>query len=253
VSDKAADFQEAKKLAVHIKESLRERTELTCSIGIAANKMLAKMASDMDKPDGLMIINPQNAKSMIGAMDVNAIPKIGPKTKSHLQMLGVKSVGDLAKVDLFKLIEEFGKKAATYMHDAANGIDYEPVVNRHQRNQISRIKTLKTDLTESSQMQNDLYELCQSVHEKLITNKLFFKTATIILILDNLDNLSRSKSLRLHSDDLEILHSTAKSLLKDAIIQMPAERKIRRLGIKLSTLTNSIGQNTIAQFMTGER
>ncbi len=110
VSERAGSFDAAKSLAQDIKQNVKKHVNLTCSIGVAPNKMLAKIASDLHKPDGLTVIMPGNAAGFIAGMDVGRIPGIGPKTSERLGDLGIKTIGDLAKFDLFRLIEEFGKK-----------------------------------------------------------------------------------------------------------------------------------------------
>src|SRR5581483_3920719 len=248
VSERAADFEEARNLARSIKNDVKKQTQLTCSIGVAPNKMLAKIASDLNKPDGLTVIAPERIAELFAGMDADRIPGIGPKTRERLAELGVKTIGNLAAFDLFKLIEEFGKKTATYMHNASHGIDDEPVVESGEKQQIGRIVTLKSDSTESAEMYPDLYEICQSVFQKVNAKKLSFKTVGILLILDNLDSVTRSKSLKVHSSNFELLHSTARSVLDEAMAAA-GRAKVRRLGVRLSDLQSSAGQNTMLDFM----
>jgi DNA polymerase IV (DinB-like DNA polymerase) len=248
VSERAGSFEAAKNLAQDIKNDVKANVRLTCSIGVAANKMLAKIASDMHKPDGLTVIEPGGVAASIAGMDVDKIPGIGPKTSERLQELGVKTIGDLAKFDLFRLIEEFGKKTATYMYNASRGIDDEQVVESGEKQQIMRIATLKSNATSSAEMQADLYELCRSVFQTAADRRLSFKVVGILLILDNLDNITRSKSLKVHSSSFELLHSAAKSILEEAMGEAGAV-KVRRLGVRLSDLQSSAGQNTMLDFM----
>lgn len=248
VSERADGFGAAASLARDIKNDVKRQSKLTCSIGIAPNKMLAKIASDLHKPDGLTVIEPGNAAEAIADMDAGKIPGIGPKTSERLEELGVKTIGDLALLDLFRLIGEFGKKAGTYMHNAARGIDEEPVTESGERQQIMRIATLKSDATGSAEMHPDLYELCHSVFQTATGKRLSFKTVGILLILDNLDNVTRSRSLKVHSTNFESLHSTAKSLLDEAMKES-GPVKVRRLGVRLSELQSSEGQNTMLDFM----
>jgi DNA polymerase IV (DinB-like DNA polymerase) len=248
VSDRAGSFGAARNLAQDIKNDVKKQTQLTCSIGVAPNKMLAKIASDLHKPDGLTVIEPGSAAASIADMDVGRIPRIGPRTSERLQELGVKTINDLAGFDLFRLIEEFGKKTAIYMHNASRGIDDEPVVESGERQQIMRIVTLKSNATGSAEMHPDLYELCQSVFQTATDRRLSFKTVGILLILDNLDNITRSKSLKVHSSNFESLHSTAMSILDEVMGQAGAV-KVRRLGVRLSDLQSTAGQNTMLDFM----
>lgn len=248
VSQRAGSFEAAKSLAQEIKNDVKTNVQLTCSVGVAPNKMLAKIASDLHKPDGLTAIEPGTAAASIAGMDVGKIPGIGPKTSERLQELGVKMIGDLAKFDLFRLIEEFGRKTATYMHNASRGIDYEPVIESGGKQQIMRIATLKSNATSSAEMHSDLYELCQSVFQTAADKRLSFKTVGILLILDNLDNITRSKSLKVHSSNFESLHSAARSILDEAMGEA-APVKVRRLGVRLSDLQSSAGQNTMLDFI----
>jgi DNA polymerase IV (DinB-like DNA polymerase) len=249
VSERAGTFEVARSLAQQIKDGVKKKTQLTCSIGVAPNKLLAKIASDLHKPDGLTVIEPGSAAASIAGMDAGKVPGIGPKTSERLQELGISTIGDLARFDLFRLIEEFGKKTATYMHNASRGIDDEPVVESGERQQIMRIATLKSNATDSTKMYPDLYELSQSVFQTAVGRKMSFKTIGILLILDNLDNITRSKSLKVHSGNFESLHSTAKSILDEAM-RDAGPVKVRRLGVRLSDLQSSAGQNTMLDFMS---
>jgi len=248
VSQRAGSFEAAKSLAQEIKNEVKTNVQLTCSVGVAPNKILAKIASDLHKPDGLTVIERGSAAASIAGMDVGKIPGIGPKTSERLQELGVKMIGDLAKFDLFRLIEEFGRKTATYMHNASRGIDYEPVIESGGKQQIMRIATLKSNATSSAEMHSDLYELCQSVFQTATDKRLSFKTVGILLILDNLDNITRSKSLKVHSSNFESLHSAARSILDEAMGEA-GPVKVRRLGVRLSDLQSSAGQNTMLDFI----
>ena len=247
VSERAGSFKAAANLARDIKNDMRRQTQLTCSIGVAPNRMLAKIASDMHKPDGLIVIEPENAAKTIADMDAAKIPGIGPKTSQRLEELGVKIIGDLAGFDLFKLIEEFGKKTATYMHNAAKGIDEEPVVESGEKQQIMRIVTLKKDATSSAEMQQDLYDICKSVFQTVTEKKISFRTVGILLILGNLDNVTKSKTLKTHSNSFESLHLATRSLLDEAM--QAGSIEVRRLGVRLSDLHSSEGQNTMLDFM----
>ncbi|HEV8404656.1 MAG TPA: DNA polymerase IV [Nitrososphaera sp.] len=248
VSERAGSLDSAKSLAQAIKNDVKSQAQLTCSIGVAPNKMLAKIASDLHKPDGLTVIEPGNAAEFIASMDVGRIPSIGPKTSERLGELGVKIIGDLAKFDLFRLIEEFGKKTGTYMHNASQGVDNEPVVESGEKQQIMRITTLKKDATSSAEMLSDLHEICKSVFQTANDRRMTFKTVGILLVLDNLDNITRSKSLKVHSSNFESVHYTTKLILDEAMREA-GPIKVRRLGVRLSDLQRSIGQNKILDFM----
>jgi DNA polymerase IV (DinB-like DNA polymerase) len=248
VSERSGSFEAAPGLAQEIKDDVKRQAHITCSVGVAPNKLLAKIASDLRKPDGLTVIEPASAAESIAGMEAAKIPGIGPKTSERLEELGVKTVGDLARFDLFRLIEEFGKKAATHMHNAAKGMDDEAVEESGERQQIMRIATLKSDASTSAEMYPDLNELCQSIFQTAAGKKLSFKTVGVLLILDNLDNVTKSKSLKVHSSSFEPLHAAAKSALDEAM-KGAGSIKVRRLGVRLSDLQSSEGQNTMLDFM----
>lgn len=252
VSERVGTFETARNLAQEIKNDVKKQVRMSCSIGVAPNKMLAKIASDLHKPEGLTVIEPGSAAESIAGMEAKTIPGIGPKTSERLGELGVKTIGDLALFDLFKLMEEFGKKTATYMHNAARGIDDEPVVESGGKHQIMRIATLKTDATGAAEMQPELLDLCQSVFQAAAEKRLSFRTVGIILILDNLNNVTRSKSLKFHSSSFESLHLAARSILDEAMKEVGSV-KVRRLGVRLSDLQSSEGQNTMIDFMSPDR
>lgn len=247
-SESVDSFKAAARFAQEIKDGVKRQARITCSVGVAPNKLLAKMASDLRKPDGLTVMEPASAAEKIAGMEAARIPGIGPKTSERLEELGVKTIGDLASFDRFRLIEEFGKKAAAHMHNAAKGIDDEPVAESGERQQIMRIATLKSDAASSAEMYPALYELCKSIFQSATDKRLSFKTVGILLILDNLDNITRSKSLKVHSSSLEPLHVAARSILDEAMKEA-GQIKVRRLGVRLSDFQSSEGQNTMLDFM----
>jgi DNA polymerase IV (archaeal DinB-like DNA polymerase) len=241
------DFDRAENLARQIKDEVKRVAQISCSVGVAPSKMLAKIASDLRKPDNLTVIRPEEAKKFVSSLNVDRIPGIGPKTRSRLADLDVETAGDLAAFDIYRLIEEFGKKNATYMHNAAKGIDDSPVrESGWKHKQIMRIATLKQDATSAIQMYNDLEEICKSVYESVAKKNLAFKSVGIILILSNLDTVTRSKTLKSHVLAFGVLVSTARAILDEAVTEGP---KVRRLGVKVSDFQDSSGQETLFDFM----
>jgi len=244
-----SDFGEAKELARELKNSIKKETGLTCSIGIASNKLLAKIASNFQKPDGLTVILPEQVTDFISKCDLNKIPGIGNKTRERLSEMGVRTISELSRLDSFKLSDVFGKKTAIYLHDAARGIDNERVKSHDSTKQIGRISTLKSDATQSSEMYDLLQDICRSVHKMIIDRNVAFKNIAILLILDTLANMTRSKSLKVYSTDLNELYLTAKLILNETMDNNDREIKVRRLGVKVSDLKDNLGQNTMSDFI----
>lgn len=249
VTDKvAADYIKANELANSLKKQIRKETGLTCSVGIAPNKLIAKIASDFYKPDGMTMVQPAEAKNFIAKCDVEKIPRIGPKTSAKLFEMGIRTADQLSAFGLFRLIDVFGKRYATYLYKAAQGIDDEPVKSRGSAKQIGRIITLKRDISQASEIDEELQYICKSVHEMALDQNLYFRNIGIVLILNDLDNISRSKSLKIHSADFDELYSTVKLVLNETLNDNP-NLKVRRLGVKISDLKANEGQNTMLNFL----
>jgi DNA polymerase IV (DinB-like DNA polymerase) len=249
VTEKADfDFAKAKELANNLKKQIRKETQLTCSIGIAPNKMIAKIASDFQKPDGMTIVEPDEAKYFISNCNVDKIPGIGPKTSAKLLEMGIRTGGELSAFGLFRLIDAFGKKYATYLYNSAQGIDNQPIKSRGLAKQIGRIITLKKDISQTSEIEDELEYICKSVYKMALDQNVLFRNIGILLILNDLDNISRSKSLKTHSRDFNELYSSVKSILNVTLNNCP-NIKVRRLGIKLSDLKDNEGQNTMLNFI----
>ena len=248
VTDKVgSDFMKAKELARTLKKHIRKEIGLTCSLGIAPNKLIAKIASDFHKPDGMTMVQVAEARNFISKCDVDKIPGIGPKTSAKLLEMGIRTGDQLSGFGLFRLIDTFGKSSATYLYKAAQGIDDEPIKSRGSAKQIGRIITLKSDVSQASDIETELQYICRSVHKKALDRNVYFKNIGIILILNDLNNITRSKSLKTHSADFDELYSTVKLILNETLNYNP-NLKVRRLGIKLSELKDNKGQDTMLNF-----
>jgi DNA polymerase IV (archaeal DinB-like DNA polymerase) len=206
-----SDFSRARTIADFIKKEIKVSTNLTCSIGVGPNKLIAKIASNLQKPDAITIINPQEVKAFIARCDIEDIPGIGPKNRIKLESLGIESVSHLAKFDLFRLKELFGYKIATYLQDAAHGIDDTPI-RPHVSKQIGRIVTLKNDITTNENIFPILSSLSSLVYDTLMKRKLSFKTITVRIVLHDLRQVTCSRNLKLSSTSLEELQNIARSL-----------------------------------------
>ncbi len=233
VSEKTSgDFTEAKKLALTIKEDVKVQQGLTCSIGVGPNKLVAKIAADIQKPDGLTIITPDQVRSFLASLPVESLIGVGVKTKEKMHALNINTIDELAKHDVQKLIEAFGKSAGTYFHNASLGIDDDPVQERGETESISRISTLKTDTNELDIILNRAYQLCDEIHSDLAQRKLSFRTVGITTIMTDLSPRNRSKSFETPTNDLILLKETVKELFQKFLGE--SDLKVRRIGVKIS-------------------
>ena len=232
-------YEEATELAKRIKNEILTNHSLTCSIGIGPNKVIAKVASDAHKPDGLTVIEPGRVLEFLSPLPVDRLIGVGLKTTQKMRALGVTTIGDLAKLDVQRLVKIFGRKLGLYFHNAAAGIDGEPVQERAGATSISRISTLKEDTRKLILITENTDRLCEEIKAELDQNGLVFRTVTAIAIMKDLSVRSRSKSLD-NTNRLEVLQETVKELFERYLAESTLE--IRRAGVKVSGLSK-VGKN----------
>jgi len=228
-------FDAAKTLAIEIKESIRAQKKLTCSIGVGPNKLVAKIAADFQKPNGLTIVTPDQVKSFLAPLPIGDLIGVGIKTKEKMQTLGINTVGDLAQRDVQRLVEIFGKSQGTYFHYASMGMDNEPVAEKGETESISRIATLKEDTMELEAIIDKTNQLCDDVYADLSRRKLGFRTIGIIAILTDLSGHTRSITFEDPKDDLAFLKQKIKELIEKFLPE--SKLRVRRVGVKVSGLT----------------
>ena len=229
------NYHTAKELASTIKHDVLTQQKLTCSIGIGPNKLVAKIAADIQKPDGLTAVRPGEVKSFLSPLPVRRLVGVGKKTENKLETLGVRTVGQLAKFDVQRLIEVFGRKLGAYFHNASMGIDDEPVQEKSEPESLSRISTLKEDTRDLDIILNKAYELCDEVHVRLLHRGLVYRSVNIYVVASDLSVHSRSKTFENPTSDLEKFKKTVKELYEKFLSE--SEVEARRLGVKVSNLS----------------
>lgn len=240
------DFDRASHLAQQVKNSLRDKLKLSCSIGVAPNKLIAKIASDFKKPDGLTTISREKVDEFLDPLKIRAIPGIGKKTEERLVQMNFETIKDLKKLDVFTLNKEFGRKNGTYIFNAVRGIDNELVKERESSIQFSKIITLKKDSKDYQFLAENLKEICKELHEVVQKNNRMFKSVGIQFINSDLTNKTKSRMLKNHTESLEELQKNAEQLLKEAVVDQ--KNLIRRLGVKVSELSEIRGQSDITRY-----
>ena len=240
------DFNKATHLAQQIKNTIRDKIKLSCSIGISPNKLISKIASDFQKPDGLTVVSPEKVKAFLEGLKIRAIPGIGKKTEEKFLEMKLETIQDLKKIDIFTLNKYFGRKTGTYIYNSVRGIDNEPVKEREARIQYSKITTLKKDSKDYEFLSENISELCKEVYEVVKKNNQMFKSVGIHLVQSDLSNKSKSRMLRSPTSKIEELEKTADQLLKEALENQTTT--IRRLGVKVSELSEIQGQSDITSY-----
>src|SRR3990170_2436688 len=178
VSSRVKDYEEAKRLAHEIKREIYEKEKLTCSIGVGPNKLIAKMASDFQKPDGLTVVKEDEVEQFLAPLPVRKLLWVGRKTEAKLKGIGVNTIGDLASFDPAVLSEMFGVMGMQ-MYLMAHGIDKSEVEERTEVKSISHETTFEEDEGDPNVVLAALDELSEEVCKEAVSQNLFFKTVTI--------------------------------------------------------------------------
>jgi DNA polymerase-4 len=226
----------AQALAESIKAAVRAATGLSSSIGLAPNKLLAKIASDLDKPDGITIVTAADVASRIWPLPPRKINGIGPKASARLEGLGIRTIGELAHADPQWLVQNFGRHYGIWMHEVANGRDERPVVTQSEPQSISRETTLDRDLDavrDRAELSQIFTELCVHVAEDLRRAGYVGRTIGLKLRFDNFRTVTRDRTIDAPTQDARAIRHAAGECLK----RVALERRIRLLGVKVAALT----------------
>jgi DNA polymerase IV len=232
-------------LARLIQRAIFERTGLTCSIGVAPNKLIAKMASEFDKPNGISILYEEDVKTKIWPLPVRKINGIGPKAEVKLTKLHLHTIGDIAAQDPEWLIDNFGKSYGAWMHDAAWGRDERPVVTESEPVSMSRETTFDRDLhavRDRAELGTIFTELCTQVAGDLKRKGYVGKTIGIKLRYDDFKIATRDQTIDHFTSDAKLIRQIAGQCLK----RVDLGRRLRLLGVRVGKLARA-GSEEAAQ------
>jgi DNA polymerase IV (DinB-like DNA polymerase) len=241
VSERAHSFEEAKALAERLKREIKEKTNLTASIGVGPNKLVAKVASDFHKPDGLTVVRDEEVEKFLAPLPVRKLLWIGRKTEAKLKPLGIETIGDLARFDPAVLNEMFGVMGFQ-MHLMARGIDNSEVQQRTGVKSISHETTFEEDTDDSNTVLAAVDALSDDVAGETAEQRLFFKTVTIKVRFENFETHTTSKTLPFMTNRPQDLKKTARELLQAYLEQ---GRKIRLIGVRVSSFVEGEKQKTL--------
>jgi DNA polymerase-4 len=224
--------------ALAIKAAVREATGLSCSIGVAANKLLAKIASELDKPDGFTLLGAEDLAARIWPLPARRINGIGPKAAARLEALGIRTIGELAAAEPRLLVERFGRSTGAWLHEAAHGRDERPLVTEREPKSISRETTFERDLhprRDRDALSAIFTRLCEKLAEDLRRKGYRGRSVGIKLRYDNFRTLTRDRTLEAHTDDARAIRRAAGECLRRA----PLERRLRLLGVRVGSLVEA--------------
>jgi DNA polymerase-4 len=223
----------SEEVAAEIKRRVREETGLTCSIGIAPNKLLAKIASDLQKPDGLTIISEGDVERKIWPLAVRKLYGVGPKTEAHLNGIGIKSIGDLAALPIERLVEEFGDSYGAYLYDASRGMDDSPLVTHWEPKSTSRETTFERDVTDWQVLAKTLVALVKESVQDIRERGYRCRNVTVKVRYAGFETHTRALTLPGFSDDEMVIRKAAFDCLGRFDLK---RRSVRLIGVRLARL-----------------
>lgn len=233
-------------IARHIKARIGKETGLTCSIGIAPIKFLAKVASDMHKPDGLTIISTTEVDTFLSKLPIDKIPGVGKRTVKGLRHYGIETVGDLKRFSKEQLLKEFGNFGLR-LYEIAKGEDKSPVVPCREVKSISSEQTLQSDTGDIKILRKLITIHADNVASRLRKEGLKGRTITLKIKFDDFSEMSKSCAIAHSTDNTKFISDSAKALL----LNNPLKRKARLIGVAVSSLKEFEKDSQMALFGNG--
>jgi DNA polymerase-4 len=234
VTDDKQKIGSATLIAKKIRCEIKQMTGLTASAGISVNKFLAKIASDINKPDGLFVIRPEDAEKFIEELPVEKFYGIGKVTAGKMHQLGIHKGSDLKKWDLVSLVRNFGK-AGVFFYDIVRGKDDRPVEPVQERKSVGTELTYDKDLTSQFGIVAELYKLEKELMERLEHAGTSGRTITVKIKFGDFRQITRSKTLQHYITDFETLHREVTAIRKTMKLE---NEHIRLMGVSISNMEN---------------
>ena len=219
-------------IAKKIRNEIKSRTGLTASAGVSVNKFLAKIASDINKPDGLFLIKPEDAEMFIESLAVEKFYGIGKVTAQKMHKLGIHTGADLKRWDLVSLVRNFGK-SGVFFYDIVRGIDDRPVEPDQERKSVGTELTYERDLITRFEIIAELYKLEKELMERLDHAETTGRTITLKVKFSDFRQITRSKTLQNYIRDFDTLHKEISEIRKSLKLE---GTRIRLLGLSVSNL-----------------
>ena len=220
--------------ALEIKRRIKEATRLACSIGLAPNKLMAKIASDLDKPDGFFVLTEENWLATVGQRPASLLPGVGDRTFEKLREIGIRTVAELANADESLLERSFGPRNGTGLRARANGRGSESLTLERERKSESRETTFPEDVTDRAVLRDTVDRLARSVCESLASNGRRGRTVTLKIRLRPFKTYTRSRTLASHTTEPDSVADTALELLERFDPQTP----VRLVGVGVAGLVS---------------
>jgi len=231
-------WDRAVEIARALQTRIRDEVGLSASLGVATNKLVAKIASDEGKPGGLVVVRPGEEANFLSPLPVRKLWGVGPVTAQRLNALGVTTIGELSRLSLEQLVAEFGKSQGTSLYQEARGLDERPVEPYYERKSVSQEHTFPRDVRERGRLVEEIRRLSAGVAEDLRREGRPARTITLKLRRADFSTVTRSRTLPAPTDDEEVISTIATALFDG---EWRAGEPIRLLGVRASNLTEAAG------------
>jgi len=242
-------FGGPKKISQLLKDQIKKKIKLTASVGCAPTKMAAKIASDLEKPDGLVMVSENKLVEFLYPLAIEKIWGLGKKSAALFRQMNINTIGDLAKRNSKEILETFGENGRHWW-ELANGIDPRQVEEGDEVKSISNELTFEQDTQDQELIQDTLVGLCEKVSRRLRSQGLKAKTITLKIRLKGFKTYTRALSLISATNFMDTIYKAIKKLLLDFKL---GERKVRLLGVKTSNLIDSESKDSLFEDKKKER
>jgi DNA polymerase-4 len=231
-------FPSVEDLARKLKKRIYDNHQLTASVGVAPNKFLAKIASDLKKPDGLVIVQHDQINQFLEPLDVSRMWGAGKKTLEKLKKYGIHTIGDMKRIPRDIMEQVFGKLGLHFYH-LSRGIDNRPVISGHMVKSVSNEVTFHEDVSDPDVLFKTLFKLSEKVGYRLRKKNLKGKTIHLKLRYQGFETITRNKTLKFSTSNTETINDVIKELFKSNYLK---SRKVRLLGVGISGFADDIGR-----------
>ena len=251
VTFRAQEYPNVRSLAQDIQASVKQFTKLPCSIGVAPNMSVAKIATDVNKPNGITIVGQGEREilTFLAPLKVDAINGVGKKTAERLGKYGIEKLGQIQKMTVTELWPIMGR-GSSWLHKRACGIDDRPIIDNgpRVRKSISHDRTFMEDVDPEAveYLHESIHSMCSSIAKKLVRKALHFRTVTVKVRYSNYSTIQRSKSIPVETNDEEMLHRIAIELFEK---KRDIDQQVRLVGVKVSGLMDKQAQLSLTEFI----
>lgn len=235
--------------AMRLKQRIKDEVGLTASVGIAPVKMVAKIASDLSKPDGLLEVNEKDVVSFLAPLKIECLWGVGPKTAESLHQLGVKTIGDLAGMSREQLIQQFGE-SGDHLYNLSHGIDSRDVVEEKDVKSVSHEHTFDQDTSNDEQVLAIMLGLSEQVSRRLRKYNLKARTITVKIRLQGFQTYTRAETLSERTNFTDVIFQTAKEIFRKFF---KVNMKIRLIGVRANNFEDAYVQECLFANSVNER